>query len=272
MKESVAKPNDDSLIKPAELREFLETQDDFAFELALYSQCIGLGLSATHAGTYIDPLTKKLRQYDVRAYAERGEYRINLAIECKAISPHYPLLISHVPRPHDDSYHDIISTDNVPVNILGGHARTKSVGAHLYVPGEMVGKAIRQVRRDKNGKLESGDQIFDKWMQAIASSDEIIESEIRRLDPRHASVRSSCVLPILVVSDDALWAAYYSATGKLQSEPMPINESTYFIARESRHDFRQYKVSHLHIFTRQGVQSFLASIARDDDIWNRIFA
>lgn len=72
-------------ITAEDLTEYVTTQDDFGLELFVYAKARELGLSATHGGTYIDPVTEKLRQYDVRASAVQlpSGRRIDLAIECK---------------------------------------------------------------------------------------------------------------------------------------------------------------------------------------------
>jgi hypothetical protein len=80
-------------INAADLREYLDTQDDFALELHAYRMARAHGFSAFHGGTYEDPATKKTRQYDVRASFALGAKHIDLTIECKSLKRSYPLLV-----------------------------------------------------------------------------------------------------------------------------------------------------------------------------------
>src|SRR5438309_4953914 len=110
----MAKKKPDHIITADDINEYLSTRDDFALELYVYHEAMELGLLATHGGTYVDPVTKKHRQYDVRAFFERDSCRVSLAIECKRLQPTYPLLLSRIPRAPSESFHQLIEIRNNP--------------------------------------------------------------------------------------------------------------------------------------------------------------
>jgi hypothetical protein len=105
---------DDVPITSADLQEYLARQDDFGLELFVYSMARSLGMAATHGGTYADPVTKKPRQYDVRAHLARDDLRIDVAIECKSLRPSFPLLVSRIPRIPEESYHQVVDSFERP--------------------------------------------------------------------------------------------------------------------------------------------------------------
>ena len=78
-------------ITAADIGEYLESTDDFAFEREVYSVAKGLGFQAQHAALYADPVTGKPRQFDVRAAISLGQNEVALAIECKSLTEDFPL-------------------------------------------------------------------------------------------------------------------------------------------------------------------------------------
>jgi hypothetical protein len=262
-------------ITAADLREYAAAQDDFGFELEVYRKARELNLSPSHAGTYEDPVTNKARQYDIRAVAVNGNFRIRLAIECKSLSNLFPLLISRVPRSEEESFHDLTYTLASPDNVYTGCAAVMPVRGptSLYRPADRVGKSMRQVKRNDDGRLAGGDDIFDKWMQALASADGLIKQALDEHRPRRNEPMFTCVLPILVVSDCTLWVADYSHAGQLEGDPVQVEEVTFFLGRTFK-DFNpslNYTVSHLHIQTRSKIGDFLAEVSRPGALWERIF-
>src|ERR1700730_3534769 len=98
--------------------EYLENRDDFDLELFAYRELIAIGWPAHHGGNYVDSVTGKFRQYDVRAIKPfANSTYVSLSVECKSLTPEHPLLISRVPRSSLDSYHELttcIDDPNVP--------------------------------------------------------------------------------------------------------------------------------------------------------------
>src|SRR5689334_21335363 len=89
----------------AEFNEFLATTSHFAFELRCLERISQLGFRCQHAGSYQDRVTKKARQFDIRAYKESSKFGVRFAVECKNLSESFPLLIMNVPRAPEESFH-----------------------------------------------------------------------------------------------------------------------------------------------------------------------
>src|SRR2546421_75527 len=99
-------------IGSVELIEFLDSSSDFAFELTCFERLVKLGFRCQHGGSYVDRVTDKARQFDIRAEKESGStllpVRIQYAVECKNLSESFPLLIMCVPRARDESFHELV--------------------------------------------------------------------------------------------------------------------------------------------------------------------
>jgi len=263
-----------------DIKEYLATQDDFALELYVYNQARSLGFYATHGGTYEDPVTKKSRQYDIRAFIENNNRRIDLAIECKSLQPSFPLLISRIPRIAEESFHHVIFSfkreeDSFSPSHILPSSKLAAIRSPLsiYPEDEHVGKSTSQIGRNENGDLGSGDgKVFDKWFQALASADELISDATQHYKKFDNKKCITIVIPLLVVSDGTLWVADYANDGALMFEPKQVDEALLFVGREySRLSLSPYTVSHLHIFTKSGVLAFFRKLAVENGIWDEIF-
>jgi hypothetical protein len=262
-------------IKAEDLRAYISSQDDFAFEREVYHKARGYGLQADHAGLYEDPVTNKPRQFDIRAWMTQGRLRIGLTIECKGLSTTYPLLVSCVPRDRAESFHELLFRDTVP-GVAGSFTRiNRRVGARwLYRPGEPVGKSMRQVRRVNKGELVGGDEVFDKWMQALASAADMVTAAAEELSIAAVDrIHSVALLPVLVVSDDTLWVADYASDGALKGVPFTVDEITFFLGRKYAlaRERLTFTISHLHIIRRGYVHTLFEQIARGGGIWQELF-
>lgn len=258
----------DSITKE-HLEEFIATQDDFALELYAYSLAIDFGFSARHAGSYADPVTGKARQFDVQANLECGEnFHVYLAIECKALRPSYPLLVSQIPRIRAESYQDIVVSAGSTRQAMRPYPSTQRLDgvASLYPSNQYVGKALSQVGFNGDGKLISKDsEVFDKWGQAIASSSELVNAATLLNQNMHTPAQKSVVLPVLVVPDGTLWVANYAERGTLQEGPVQKEEAVYFIGHVQavKENYNaSFTVSHLHIVTKTGLGALLGRLVK----------
>lgn len=269
-------------ITAEDLTEYVANQDDFGLELFVYSKALELGLSATHGGTYIDPVTEKPRQYDVRASAVQitSGRRIDLAIECKCLKPYYPLLISRIPRITDESFNQIIwsyTPEKSPFIVRGLNPSAKTLTIKdrngLYPLGQPVGKSTTQVGRTAQNEFVTGDaDVYDKWTQALGSSAELIQKAAHRNKGALNGSMLTAILPILVVANDTLWVADYSEEGVPNGKPHKTDETVLFVGR----DYWQrmgisFTISHLHICTKAGIEALLSKIASDDSYWELLF-
>lgn len=246
------------------LEEFIATQDDFALELYAYTLARKLGFNPTHAGSYVDPQTGKARQFDVQASRACGEnFHIYFAIECKALRPSFPLLVSQIPRIRAESFIHIVRSVGKGKNgkmALAAHAHNLTDGASLYGMSEFVGKALSQVGFNGEGKLHSRDsEVFDKWGQAIASSSQLINRAASLNYVAENPWQNSAVLPILVVPDGTLWTVNYHGSDE-HDEPVQTHEAQYFIGSTQTIDASppaKFMLSHLHIVTKTGLERLL---------------
>jgi hypothetical protein len=267
-------------ITSKDLRTYIESQDDFAFERQIYHQAHKLGFTVDHAGVYEDPVMKKQRQFDIRASYTLDDKKICLTVECKALSDSYPLLVSCVPRSPRESFHETLYTADVQ-GVNSSYTRVShklwqnaSDPYALYKTGNTVGKAMRQVFRDSKGKLDGGDEVFDKWAQALASAAEVISNAAVDVSQRFAKIRAIAVLPVLVVSDKTLWIADYASDGQLKQDPFVHDDITYYLGRKYDlvRELLPFTISHLHIYTRSTVNTLFTEIANSGGIWEQMFS
>jgi hypothetical protein len=276
-------------ISGKDLRRYLETQDDFALELEAYRHALGFGFKASHAGLYDDAKTNRRRQFDVRASHENGNRRIDLTIECKSLDPAYPLLIQRVPRPGNESFHQTMlsrgsttsfGTSNEPQHWAGAGLFTMS-GTHLYDSQQQVGKSMKRVKVAAENSFSASDSdIYEKYTQALSSMDELVQVAARELRPQRAAPGlSRAFLPIVLVSDGALWVADYSPSAQLISDPRrEADETTFYLGWNYELPNPQdpihpatFTISHLHIMTRRRLPEFLNQIHIGGPIWHQLF-
>jgi hypothetical protein len=275
----------DTPVTADDIKAYLETQDDFDLELHVYQEALRRRLIATHGGSYEDPITKKPRQYDVRASIRRPEGLIEMAIECKALRPSFPLVVSRVPRAIEEGFHQLVysyaerpsgpSNDWDPVGRFDHSAALILDGRYsIYTVGEHVGKSTTQVGRNEQGQFIGGDSsVYDKWAQAVSSADELVDRAANAYERFAVPVLAALVLPILVVSDGTLWVADYSEQGILERGPLQVDETTMYLGHAYQRPLgASYVVSHLHIYTRRGFDAFLHELGEDRrDVWSNVF-
>jgi hypothetical protein len=164
------------------LRKFVESKSDFAFERRVHSRLRELEFSCQHSGTYHDPISNKIRQYDLNAERSIERKTLALAVECKNLSDRAPLLVSAVPRTDAESFHSLIK--HGPPG--GSYQYTSRVSAeiripsHVYPHGSPVGKQTDQVSMNQQQELISDDSAtFEKISQAINRSNSLVIKHAR---------------------------------------------------------------------------------------------
>jgi hypothetical protein len=255
-----------SEITPKDISEYLDTQDDFDLELFAYRTLLEHGIASSHGGTYIDPQLGKTRQFDIRASVgfRNVGWELNLAIECKSLSAEFPLIVSRVPRPDFEATHYLVRSWESSVILSAETFEVGGDGLMLYGAGLPVGKHTFQLRRDpQKNTFKAGDSdSYDKWSQALTSAADLVERACGAYSRYGTTQAFSLVLPVLVVSDDTLWAVDYDERGQ-RSEPKRIDDCHLFVDRVYRHELMAkglYTITHLHIYTRTGFVAFLRGI------------
>ena len=77
-------------ITSQDLTDFVDADSDFGFEMRVLKRLRADRFTCSHAATYRDPITGKIRQYDIRALKDRGDLTLALSVECKNLRPNNP--------------------------------------------------------------------------------------------------------------------------------------------------------------------------------------
>jgi hypothetical protein len=237
-------------ITAKDLLDFAVADSDFGFEMQVLRQLRADGFSCSHSGTYVDPVTAKIRQFDIRALKEHGDSLLALAVECKNLRSYNPLLLSAVPRAPSEAFHDLIAwrREHGSCSI-----RPVSGGASFYKTGEMVGKKTDQVHRRDANKAEfvGNDEVtFEKLNQAVNSSlDLVLESANRRTPPF-----ARAIVPVLVVPTGLLWQVDYGLDGEIALPPRQVSSAALFIDHTwpfpgPYAETLRYRLSHIQVVT-----------------------
>jgi hypothetical protein len=268
-------------IAKADIAEYLSKHDDFALELRCAKALKERHWDFMHGGSYEDPVSKKTRQFDIRAFRRNNHTQISLAVECKALRVSYPLVVSRYPRTKEESYHEILFC-HLPeahrVHVGGIPRTTRTIRleyqATIYDYSSPVGKATVQVGRKDSGEITSGDaETYEKWSQALASIQDMIMGSTELAEKGSLDGLLHVALPVLVVSDKTLWAVDYSSRTLQPSDPYEIDETTVFVGKEYWQTMPScnYTISHLHIFTELGFNAFLDELSGLGRRWSPWF-
>jgi hypothetical protein len=250
----------DNAISEKDMEEFVGSNSDFAFEMRVLGQLRALGFECTHSGTYSDPVTDKIRQFDIRATKRESNSTLALAVECKNLRPNNPLLLSAVPRSAAESFHDLIVWDRQSY-ITPQSVRSVTGHASAYRPGEMVGKKTDQVGREPSGTLVSNDEAtFEKLNQAVNSCRDLVHEYLR--DPSPPLVRA--IVPLLVVPPGLLWEVDYSPDGNLETKARLVRRAALFLNHAWSEDFGvdtkiSYRLSHIDLATLDALPGIMAT-------------
>jgi len=267
-------------IAAIDIDEYLLTRSDFDLELFVCQTLQESGYEISHGGTYIDPFKKVPRQFDVRAH--RGvrhfkDFEIQLALECKSLSSDAPLVVSRVPRIPREAFFEFVHSWPRQ-NGRGTFARSMRFDGDggYYRPTDPVGKRTAQVRRNANGLGFKDDDrdTYEKWSQALGSANDLVQYAAAA--GHHAAVYSF-IVPILVVSDNTLWAVDYGEDGRRTGVPHLVESVELFVDRDYAIDIpnyeqhTSYRVGHLHILTRAGLCTFLQLLDASERDRERLF-
>jgi len=216
---SVPNPKQNA-ITSSDMLEFVNSKSDFAFEMRVLKSLVSCGFFCKHSGSYHDPFTNKIRQFDIRAVRIHNDFNLSLAVECKNVRPNFPLLISAAPRRNDEAFHHQIVCDKRQLSLS-----VRKTG-WAYRHGEMVGKLSDQVGRDQNGVFGNDRDTFDKLTQAVTSAHDLI------VDSSAQEPFIRVVLPVLVVPDGTLWQVDYGEDGAMSYPPRQVEKSSMYLGYE----------------------------------------
>lgn len=274
-------------ISPADIRDVVMREDDFGHEMRVGSVLRSFpSVIIEHGGTYTDPVTRKPRQFDYRCWLTKQQARLALGVECKNVNSTTPLVVCGAPRFANQAVHDLIESrqgrfddgDRIQVG-LSSVTRRVSTNNKFYRTDDFVGKSLLRLQMDKRTASRSGEsEVYERWTQALSSAVELAKSATKLA--KHLSMTSvlSAVLPMVVVPNGALWRAVYDNTGRIASDPNPIDQCEFFIGREievagpkGNPWFETFTFSHVHFVTVDGLNSFLATMIPDGPAWRNLF-
>ena len=239
-----------SKITAQDLADFVTTDSDFGFEMQVLKRLRAEGFSCAHSATYRDPVTDKIRQFDIRARLDRDDSTLALAVECKNLRLNSPLLLSAVPRSSAEAFNDLLVCSRRQTYT---HFQIQQVteNASAYKPGDMVGKKTDQVGRDTSGGLVSNDEAtFDKLSQAVNSCRDLVGDLSGTVSP---PLRRA-IVPVLVVPTGLLWQVDYDPDGAITMPPRTVKRAALFLdtawsATSVYGDPIRYRLSHIEVVT-----------------------
>ncbi|MFC1751425.1 hypothetical protein ACFL2V_21845 [Pseudomonadota bacterium] len=253
----------DNPIEKEDIEEYLRGYSDFAFEIKVMNKLSSLGFVTEHAGTYEDPISRKTREFDIRArkrLVDKPSLKldIRLSIECKNLRDNFPLVIHCMPREENECYLELVwASKNLNLHPYWEHSSPVRLEDDdcLYRQLDPVGKACDQVGRKANSQspeiVGNDGDVFDKISQAINSGYDLLTSA-HYLATKESDV-VTIVVPVLVVADNRLWTVWYNRTGEIEQEPTKEKNVEYYIDKSwligdpNEESQVEYSMSHLEI-------------------------
>jgi hypothetical protein len=241
-----------------DVREFVERDSDFGFEMKVLNQLRSLNFECSHSATYQDPVTDLIRQFDIRAQKQIRNCTLKLSVECKNLRENCPLLLSSVPRTSVESFHQIMS--QLTSHLRGAMTVQTVEPSNIYKPGEMVAKKTDQIgRQQRSGELFRDDKpTFEKLNQALNSSRDLVQSAARADGP---APFHTVIVPVLVVPSKLLWQVDYGEDGALLVKPRNVERASLLIDHTWKvlgmFSEYPYRLSHLEIVTLDGLPNVL---------------
>lgn len=279
------------------LQEYLADESDFAFELRCLNLLKTLGLDCQHSGFYVDGVTRKPRQFDLRVHHATDDMHIRCAVECKHLQHNFPLLVLCVPRSAEESYHHIIwasgPSTNDPVQQEAADWSRNPLGPYLtqivlsdprgsvqqvrvspspvYPVGGPIAKCCAQVGRSQDSSIVASDaDVFEKWSQALASVQDLADDSAFVAAKQRRDAMLSIVVPIMTVPDGTLWEVMFDNDGNQTSKPQLTDRCSFFVERSYRAGDLQmstgYTVSHLEFVTMTGLKRLIEELIHDPTV------
>lgn len=269
----------------ADIRSVVEKEDDFGHEMRVGHVIRSVGIEMQHAGTYIDAITSKPRQFDYRCSLQRDAQILSLSVECKNLSQLVPLAVCGARRRLDESFHEFIRSNTVFVErgkakvLRGSSSGTWRANGHdsIYPVGGFVGKSLVRIKPDKNTFISVSDSdIYDKWAQALSSAVDLVKLAPWLSRNLGLNKPAFCaILPIVVVPDKTLWEVVYDDNGQITSAPKQVSDCTLYVARAIEVEWsslgQTFSFSHIHFFTLTGFSSFLSKMTSNAQPWDALF-
>lgn len=278
-------------INKDDIKDYLAKYSDFAFEIKTLSLLTSIECKCKHAGTYHDPITNKIREYDIRAQISKKissglTFNLLLAIECKNMKENYPLLVHCMPRAKHEAMEEMVFCYHNEVEELLSAKDNEyfyfattipfSRGLSLYTKDDPVGKSCDQIGRSSGNDIVGSDSnVFEKISQALNSSDDLIKEAASFNSFTKYSV--SIIKPVLVVPDKSLWQIIYDSKGNIKTDPKQVEYVPYYCGKswpyaESDGKLHEYTLSHLDIVTSSYLSDHIKSVLKfeNEDLFEHL--
>jgi YD repeat-containing protein len=234
------------ILTQADLAQYVAQEADFAFEMAALHAIRDAGFDAEHAAAYKDPVTGRIRAYDIRARWSSPTEAYRFAVECKNLRPHAPLLVHATPRLESEAYHTVIARYRVG-NVFSDTHRL----AGVYQRGVPVGRQTDQPMKDDKGDFKSNDSTtYEKWSQAVSSCADLVREAV---NAAYQDPQVCAIVPILVVPDGVLWQVDYDEQGNISTAVRQIDRTTLILRQHWSAEVMfgplHYDISHVEIVT-----------------------
>lgn len=267
-------------ISPSEIQTVVLSEDDFGHEMRVGGILSNVKyptpphaqarvLRPHHGGTYKDQVTGKTRQFDYRCQITKRYddlHNIFLAVECKNLNPDLPLVVCGRSRTDDESYHVFIARGEDNKSQL----RKVEGPSSLYKPRDFVGKSLLRLKKKDNKLCTDGDsEIYDKWSQALASSQDLASGAVYN-KPLPKSL--AFIMPVIVVPNNSLWTVSYNDDGALQGAPQQVEQCEFYVDQKLPIGL-PFVLTHIHFVTLKGLSQLLSDFANADSYkWDKAFS
>ena len=246
-------------LSQADLAQFITQEANFAFEMKALASIRDAGFQAEHAATYKDPVSGKLRAFDIRARFSGDVRSLRFAVECKNLRSHSPLVVHATRRTQQESTHDVVARYR-----LGHQAYQDTMPRDgIYPKGEAVGRQTDQPLKDVNGDFKSNDSdTYDKWSQAVSGCQDLVHEMVNA----HLGEPEVCaIVPMLVVPDDVLWEVQYDERGNVITPVRRVDRSTLILRQHwstpTYFGPLHYGMSHIEVVTLSALAPRMAALS-----------
>lgn len=222
------------------LNGFLTDQDDFPFEVEVVEMLRSHSLDPEHAGFYVDEVTGKLRQFDIRVFLKDGlKLQVGqqknpcsfskacINIECKNLSAERPLIVACTKRQPVENF-TYLSTywpgARVPNQISTPQIPPDQVQLFYDAFGpdyqNLMGRDTKQAiwEKDKwtSSKQQNRTDFYERWSQCVMASINSYRIMLKDLarGGNLSGERQIWSIAMLVVPDGTLFATECDEQGK----------------------------------------------------------
>jgi len=248
-----------------------QSSSDLDFELQVHNQLKSAGCLSDHGGRYLDPISGKLREYDILAKpptnnldgrtATASFRHIEMSVECKNIDSDFPLIVGArefeyeqvkaIRLVRDHKLEVIGYQDSIPISKMHGFVAAFGQDFIEYIGVETIQIPVK-------GKLPDRGALYDKWSQAVSHASVRYSGLIEAIATGSTNGTFPIWCPaILVVPDERLLLAI---RGPARSSLRQVDAVLVKVGHEftaPRLVGEKVCISNYFIFTCSGINKFI---------------